>query len=104
MDNDVIIKHFSEIYSQLVLLNAQVNALQEIFFAYLSAEHNDLIPKFSEGVKAEYADVFGDKVYEFLEKLPSHDPIAQNVREKIILQLEILKSDLDNLEDFLNRE
>lgn len=103
MNNREIEKNLTVLNTQMILLKAQVGALQETFFAYLAAEHNGQYPKFSENVRAENADIFGEKISEFFEQLPAHDPMAENIRREIFRQMEILKNDLDHLEDYLDQ-
>lgn len=104
MNNREIEKNLTVLNTQMILLKAQISALQETFFAYLASEHNDQHPKFSENVRAENADIFGEKISEFFERLPAHDAMAENVRREIFRQMEILKNDIDDLEDYLGQE
>jgi len=92
-------KYIVTLTTQVAILKAQIAALQKIFYAYLASEHNEKYPNFSENVKAENADIFGEKLFEYFELLPAHDPIAEKIRDGISLQLKILKNDIDEIEN-----
>jgi len=88
--------------AQTRILKEQISALHEIFFAYLSVEHNEETPNFSQNVKAEMLDILGEKMTESAQQLHHDDRIAQIARERIDIQIQVLKNDLDALLDSMD--
>lgn len=96
-------EHLGMLTAHLAILRAHTSALQETFFAYLAAEHNDKYPNFSTGVKRECADIFGNKLLEYAESISPQYPFYETIQREINSQLDVLRNDFEELERSLNQ-